>query len=307
MGDTKTILLSSDSGYYGMASFVKTATNTVLSLNFSEQRKRQVKVYCNEEEWTFTAFERKASFVLPFVDFENVGIKVWADGKQICSGGKENEESENCESYESEEIESKKEEVVYADDATAESNFYPKNIKVMSVDGKVKAVVLSEKINAFAENGYDGLFDCIIDKRKSKKSVFSGYENSSDSIFSGFSQNKESRFFRRACYFEEVKDKIDDLFDKGEREKTLESLMPESRWVKIYRSQTQFYVVGVVGGKRSMPDYICYGLPSVFSVIPPSSLGADARWLPLDVRNPQGNGFWLIFQSARTGETVRND
>ena len=83
--------------------------------------------------------------------------------------------------------------------------------------------------------------------------------------------------------------------------------MPDSKWVRIAYSPTQYYVVGVIGDKRNRPDYLCYGVPAAFSFVPPRSLGKDARWVPLSVKEPQGNGYWLIFQSAKSGETVRND
>jgi hypothetical protein len=176
----------------------------------------------------------------------------------------------------------------------------------MSVDGVLEAVVLSRKIDEFVENNREGLFNSVICKKKDQKKDFFVEKERDFSIKRESASTVFPSPLRKACYYEQVRDRIDALFEKGERESLLESLMPESRWVKIHKTATQYYVVGIIG-RKSMPDYMCYGLPSDFSMIPPSSLGKDARWLPLDVKNPQGKGYWLLFQSAKTGETVGSD
>ena len=102
-------------------------------------------------------------------------------------------------------------------------------------------------------------------------------------------------------FFEQIKSQIDELFNKNERFELLEQLMPETKWVRVSFDTDKFYVVGIVG---KTPEYICYGVPSVFSDSPPEELGADCRWLPENMENPKGKGFWLMFQNAATGEAI---
>ncbi len=106
---------------------------------------------------------------------------------------------------------------------------------------------------------------------------------------------------RRATFYELMKDELEKLFALGERETDLEAAMPLTRWVKIdYSGNGKLYVVGLIGDP---PDYVCYGLPGEFSETPPRELDG-ASWLPLDQTKPRGNGYWLLFQSATTGESV---
>jgi len=110
---------------------------------------------------------------------------------------------------------------------------------------------------------------------------------------------------RELSYYEQVSDQIEKLFTEGTRETELESLMPHTKWVRVdFSGDGRFYVVGLVGDK---PDYICYGLPADYSPEPPDEISGYCGWLPLDVKNPQGKGYWLLYQDADTGESVTTD
>ena len=110
---------------------------------------------------------------------------------------------------------------------------------------------------------------------------------------------------RELSYYEQVSDQIEKLFTEGTRETELESLMPHTKWVRVdFSGDGRFYVVGLVGDK---PDYICYGLPADYTPEPPDEISGYCGWLPLDVKNPQGKGYWLLYQDADTGESVTTD
>lgn len=107
---------------------------------------------------------------------------------------------------------------------------------------------------------------------------------------------------RRLSYYEQVADQIEKLFSEGSRDTGLEALMPYTKWVKIdYAGDGRHYVVGLIGDK---PDYVCYGLPGIYSPEAPEELKGYCGWLPLDVKNPHGSGYWLLYQDAETGESV---
>ena len=308
----KTLLLTTQNGYYAMANFTTMQNRTLLSFSFSTLGEKRVEVWCRDKEWEFNVYVQKAEFSLPLLDLEQVGIAVFEKDKLICKSGKEkeiekfesneNDKSEESEIKEKEEVEI--EQVVYNDNEIAQENYYPPFYKVHCEKNKEQVIILSSKIYEYAENNQDGLFNCPLKNKKREETIFTKTEIeevASTQIF-----NKSS-FRRTACYYEKVKDKIDELFEKGERNTELENLMGDSKWVKINNNKNQHYVVGIIGSKNSIPDYICYGVPSNFSFTPPSCLGSDARWLPIDVKNPQGKGYWVMFQSARTGETIKTE
>ncbi len=104
-------------------------------------------------------------------------------------------------------------------------------------------------------------------------------------------------------FYEQVKGQLDELFGSNPQFEPLNSMMPDTKWIKVdYDEAGKYYVVGLIGDK---PDYICYGVPASFTPTPPDELDGYCQWLPLDPEKPEGNGFWIMYQDAVTGESVR--
>ncbi len=81
----------------------------------------------------------------------------------------------------------------------------------------------------------------------------------------------------------------------------MEKLLPSSRFVKIaVEDSDKYYCVGLVGS----PDYICYAVPAVYTPQPPEELDGYCQWLPTDENRPEGDGFWVIYQDAVSGDSV---
>ena len=106
---------------------------------------------------------------------------------------------------------------------------------------------------------------------------------------------------RRATYFERSSAQLEKLMASNERFVAAEKLIPGSKFVKINYDQKRYYIVGVIG-----KDYICYGVPSVYSEVPPEPLCGYARWLPFDAGNPHAEGFWMMYQDGVSGETLKS-
>lgn len=106
---------------------------------------------------------------------------------------------------------------------------------------------------------------------------------------------------KKLNFYERMKSKIDRLFEEGTREPVLEKLLPSSRFVKIaVEDSDKYYCVGLVGS----PDYICYAVSAVYTPQPPEELDGYCQWLPTDENRPEGDGFWVIYQDAVSGDSV---
>ncbi len=111
-------------------------------------------------------------------------------------------------------------------------------------------------------------------------------------------------FTAQAIFYEQIRAQLDDLFATNPRFELLEKMMPETKWIKVdYDNNGKYYVVGLVGIK---PDYICYGVPAKYSPEPPQDLSGYCQWLPLDPAKSESEGFWLMFQDAQTGDSVKD-
>lgn len=105
-------------------------------------------------------------------------------------------------------------------------------------------------------------------------------------------------------YYLSVKDELDKLFQNNPPEERLNSIMPDTYWVRVDIGQNQYYVVGLIG---EGPDYIGYGVPGIYSVNPPKELQGYCKWLALDKNNPKGEGYWMMYQDADSGQSINLD
>lgn len=105
-------------------------------------------------------------------------------------------------------------------------------------------------------------------------------------------------------FYYEMKGHLDKLFNEGEQEGYLESLIAQSKWTKVKLNKGEYYVVGVVY-EDNEAKYICYGVPGVYQEVPPKELSGFPVWFPLDDKNPQNFGYWLSYQDAKTGESIK--
>lgn len=105
-------------------------------------------------------------------------------------------------------------------------------------------------------------------------------------------------------FYQSVKPQIDDMFVRYPAERRLSALVPNSKWVRVDVDADDYYVVGVLFD-LSLPIFVCYGIPGVRSVPPPAEISDASVWLPLDPARPDGEGFWVIYQSATDGKCIK--
>lgn len=107
-------------------------------------------------------------------------------------------------------------------------------------------------------------------------------------------------------FYDQVKDQVETLFEKYNPDESLKEIIPNSKWVKVtYDGDENFYVLGLISDKNQVLKYISYGVPSSDSNTPPDDLSDYAQWLPKDVNNIHKEGYWIVFQDAKTGETLK--
>ena len=104
-------------------------------------------------------------------------------------------------------------------------------------------------------------------------------------------------------YYRSVKDELDELFKKYEKDETLKSTFPCSEWVKIKEPDKAEYLVGVIY-EEAAPLYICYAFPAADKDDPPEEIAETCAFVPI---SPfvGAKGCFVIFQSTATGECVK--
>lgn len=105
-------------------------------------------------------------------------------------------------------------------------------------------------------------------------------------------------------FYQKIKPQIDKLFIDNEDEKILSEIIPNSKFCKVdFDDGTGYYVFGIIY-EQGLPKYLCYGLPAKKDAQPPRELADFYQWLPVDQQNEDGNGFYLMYQDAETGNNI---
>lgn len=105
-------------------------------------------------------------------------------------------------------------------------------------------------------------------------------------------------------YYRAVKEEIDELFQKYPRDETLNGVFSCSEWVRVKGEESSpEYLVGVIY-ENWRAKYICYALPAENAEAPPDEIKDVCTFVPLSAFTDKA-GFFIIFQSAESGECIR--
>ena len=117
-------------------------------------------------------------------------------------------------------------------------------------------------------------------------------------------REKSEEIETKKSFYLDIKAQVDDIFDSNPSETYLESLLPNSKWVKVDLQNGDYYVLGLIYDGEEI-KYICYGVPGVYQKNPPRELSGYPIWFPLDQQQEEGFGYWLSYQDAQSGESVK--
>ena len=103
-------------------------------------------------------------------------------------------------------------------------------------------------------------------------------------------------------FYYAVKPQLDEMFVRYPEDKLLATTVQNSEWVRV-DAEDGAYSVGVLYD-GSDPAFICYAVPWSFSERrPPAEIEGMCVWLP--VSDPALKGYWVIYQSAKTGDIIK--
>lgn len=113
--------------------------------------------------------------------------------------------------------------------------------------------------------------------------------------FENACKRKETDFYKR------VENDLKRAFEVGQREYALESAVPFSKWATLRLDEKNCYAFGIIYNGE-IPRFLCYGVPGVYGN-PPTAL-KKASFIPKNLFRLDGEGYYVLFQSAETGESV---
>ena len=109
---------------------------------------------------------------------------------------------------------------------------------------------------------------------------------------------------KKKSFLQEMTPHINNLFSQNPSEEYLEKLIPSSKFVKVSLDEENYYVLGLIY-EEDVIKYICYGVPGIYQKTPPKQLSGYPFWFPLDESKKDGFGYWLSYQDAENGESIK--
>ena len=180
----------------------------------------------------------------------------------------------------------------YNDEAVATENYF-------ELDQKI-----DDKLLKIKEKSYDWLrlenelpFNRSKEETPKSKADGCGAENETDANF-----RKESS--KQEFYFNTIRKDLTELLLKYPEEEQLAKTFPDGKFVRVNYSPKKYYVVGLIK-ENGKEKYVCYGVPAVYSPEPPKELKGFCQFIPLSIFNLTGDGYWMMFQDAASGECIK--
>ncbi len=116
--------------------------------------------------------------------------------------------------------------------------------------------------------------------------------------------NDNTNINENKTFYDEIKDHVDKLFRDNPTEDYLQKLLPNSKFVRVALDENNYYVFGIIYENDEI-KYICYGVPGIYQKNPPRQLSGAPVWFPIDQEKPEGFGYWLSYQDAESGDSVK--
>lgn len=108
-------------------------------------------------------------------------------------------------------------------------------------------------------------------------------------------------------FYERLKPQIDKMFEINQPEEVLNEIIPASKFCRVeFDDGNGYYVFGIIYDE-GYPKYLCYGVPAQKGDRPPREMSTLYQWLPIDVNNSTGDGFYMMYQDAETGKNISVD
>ena len=170
----------------------------------------------------------------------------------------------------------------YDDESVAMENYYQEE-----KDGQ----------ELFQETCEDAQAQSGAQKQSEKTGSHSSEDGDADGVLHSFKTDSEG-------YYLSVKNEMDELIKKYPRDATLSCAFSCSEWVRVKGDkENPEYLVGIVYDD-GRAKYICYALKAEDKDNPPPEIQNVCTFVPASPYDEE-RGFFVIFQSAATGECVK--
>lgn len=119
------------------------------------------------------------------------------------------------------------------------------------------------------------------------------------------SNNEAENIKTQTAFYDSLSGQINTLINNNIHEEVLEEILPNSTFVRIEKENGSYMVLGVINSESGVPEYLCYGHPAKNINDKPFNFDNHFSYFPVSIDDPQGEGYYLSYQSAQNGENVK--
>ncbi len=148
-----------------------------------------------------------------------------------------------------------------------------------------------------SEAGENALAESAAEKQDEETGANVSEDENADELLHPFKTDSDG-------YYRSVKSEIDELMKNYPRDDTLKGAFSCSEWVRVKGEENApQYLVGVVYDEGKA-RYVCYALFTEDKDNPPEEIKSVSAFVPVSPFD-ESKGFFVIFQSAATGECIK--
>ncbi|NLJ66323.1 MAG: hypothetical protein GX340_03280 [Clostridiales bacterium] len=155
---------------------------------------------------------------------------------------------------------------------------------------------------------------------RSEEELRRAYEDSYQEYLQDFTNRDSTYPYYGPTYWDNVKDYFTGLFNVHQRVAPFDGELKNIEWIRVQQALTGYggyytessygypsysypdhHIVGLAK-KEGQVQYVVYGIPSMYSMIPPISINGFSRWVP--IKEGYGMGYWLLYIDAISGRIV---
>lgn len=148
----------------------------------------------------------------------------------------------------------------------------------------------------YSHNVEQSEFNIIDNQKKCLKESSSDTKNQLEINNDNVKNEQEEQKQKVEQLIKSIVPQFDSLFENYKQDEELNSLIDNSKFVKICENGEQFSIGAIYEEKEI--KFICYAVKRDCNLNPPKELGEHYQWLPLDVEDPLSVGYYVVFQDA---------